>query len=234
MARPKDPNKEPGRLKQIWQVAQMTTRTYPSVIWLLIASVVVPTVAGVGVAFLTGGWANPLGFVLWIIIGVFLGILLFIVVLGRYAERAAYSQIEGQPGAVGAVLKSGLRRSWIGSEMPVAVSPKNQDFVYRAIGRGGIVLFAEGPRSRTQRMLEDERRKVTRIVPNVPITFVYVGPDADSTPLFRIPTTLRRLKPVLRKQEISTVNSRLQSLGKNLLPIPKGIDPQRARAQRSR
>jgi hypothetical protein len=84
-------------------------------------------------------------------------------------------------------------------------------------------------------MLEDERRKVTRIIPNVPISFIYVGPDADSTPLYRITGELRKLKPALRKQEIFTVNNRLQSLSKGgLLPIPKGIDPMRARAQRSR
>jgi uncharacterized integral membrane protein len=234
MARVKDPNKEPGRLRQIWQVTRMTVRAYPRVIWLLIATIVVPTGLAVLFAFLSGGWSNPLGFILWIIIGLFGGILLFIIVLGRYAERAAYAQIEGQPGAVGAVLKSGLRRSWIGSEMPVAISAKSQDFVYRAVGRGGIVLIGEGPRSRTQRMLDDERRKVSRIVPNVPVTLLYVGPDADSIPLHRIPSTLGRLKRSLRRQEIQTVNSRLQSLGKNLLPIPKGIDPARARAQRGR
>jgi len=114
------------------------------------------------------------------------------------------------------------------------VSPKSQDAVYRAVGRGGIVLFGEGPRTRTQRLLEDERRKVQRIVPNVPVSFIYVGPDADSTPLHRITAELRRLKRALRKQEVLTVNNRLQSLGKNLLPIPKGIDPYKVRASRGR
>ena len=58
----------------------------------------------------------------------------------------------GQPGAVGAVLKNGLRRSWTGSERPINISPRTQDAVYRAVGRGGIVLIGEGPRSRTQRL----------------------------------------------------------------------------------
>jgi uncharacterized membrane protein YeaQ/YmgE (transglycosylase-associated protein family) len=235
MARVKDPNKEPGRLKQIWQVLQMTRRVDPSVTWWLVLSVVGPVLLGIAGAFILAPWSvNPVGFVLYIIIGLFAGILIGIIVLGRKAERAAYSQIEGQAGAVGAVLKNGLRRSWVASEMPVHVSPKSQDAVYRAVGRGGIVLIGEGPRSRTQRILEDERRKVARIVPNVPISFVYVGPDPDSTPLYRLSTELRRLKPALRKQEVMTVNSRLQSLGKNLLPIPKGVDPFKMRASRAR
>jgi hypothetical protein len=231
----KDPNKEPGRLKQIWQVLQMTRRQDSSIVWMLALGILLPIAAGITLAITLAPWGeNPVGFVLWIIIGLFSGILIGIVILGRRAEKAAYDQIAGQAGAVGAVLKNGLRRSWVASEMPVAVSPKTQDAVYRAVGRGGIVLFGEGPRSRTQRMLEDERRKVARIVPNVPISFVYVGPDADATPLHKIAPTLRKLKPALRKQEVLTVSNRLQSLGKNLMPIPKGVDPMKVRAQRGR
>lgn len=213
----------------------MTRRVRPAITWWLLLALIGPTVVGVALALLLAPWgSNPIGFVLYVILGVFSGILVAIIVLGRSAERAAYSQIEGQPGAVGAILKNSLRRSWIASEMPVHVSPKSQDAVYRAVGRGGIVLFGEGPRSRTQRLLEDERRKVQRIVPNVPVSFIYVGPDADSTPLHRITAELRRLKRALRKQEVLTVNNRLQSLGKNLLPIPKGIDPYKVRASRGR
>lgn len=230
----KDPNKEPNRLVQIWQVLRMTQRYDPSVTWMLIAGFLGPLAGGLILGFLLAP-GQPVFFVLYIIVGVFAGILVAIIILGRRAERAAYSQIEGQPGAVGAVLKTGLRRSWTGSEMPVNVSPKTKDAVYRAIGRGGIVLFGEGPRSRTQRMLEDERRKVARIVPNVPISFIYVGPDEDSTPLYKITGELRKLKPALRKQEIYTVGNRLASLSKGgTMPIPKGIDPMKARAQRAR
>lgn len=235
MARTKDPNKEPGRIKQMWQVLQMTRRYDPSVTYWLILAVLIPVLLGVALAFITSPPAtNILGFVLFIIIGIMGGILLFLIVLGRRAERAAYSQIEGQPGAVGAVLKSSLRRGWISSEMPVAVSPKTQDAVYRAVGRAGVVLIGEGPRSRTQRMLEDERRSIARILQNVPVNFVYVGPDPDSTPLHKIPRSLGRFKPSLRKPEVLAVSNRLKSLGKSGLPIPKGVDPYKARASRPR
>ena len=43
-----------------------------------------------------------------------------------------------------------------------------------AVGRGGVVLIGEGPRSRTEPMLAKERANVNRIVPKVPVTFVYV------------------------------------------------------------
>ena len=135
---------------------------------------------------------------------------------------------------MGAVLKSSLRRSWIGSEMPINVSPRTQDAVYRAVGKGGVVLIGEGPRSRTQPMLDKERANVSRILPNVTVTLMYVGPDPDSTPLHKIVPTLARLKKSLRRDEVTAVSNRLTSLSRNMLPIPKGMDPTKVRAPRPR
>jgi len=217
----------------MYQVFQMTRRYDKLAIWYLLLAFLLPVLAGIILAIALGG-DSILAVVLYVIAGVLGGVLLFLIVLGRRAEKAAYSQIEGQPGAVGAVLKSSLRRGWTASEIPVSVSPKTQDAVYRAVGRGGVALIGEGPRSRTQRMLEDERKSIVRILPNVPVSFIYVGPDAESVPLYKLPTKLRQLKPVLRKPEILAVSNRLNSLGKNGLPIPKGIDPMRVRSQRPR
>ncbi|MDF1479734.1 DUF4191 domain-containing protein [Leifsonia sp. H3M29-4] len=225
--------KEPGRLKQMVQVFRMTIRYDKTALWWMILSFVGPLAVGLVLAFLLSR-DNVIGFVLYVITGLLGGLLVFLIVLGRLAERAAYSQIAGQPGAVGAVLKSSLRRGWTASEMPISVSPKTQDAVYRAVGRGGIALIGEGPRSRTQRMLDDERRNVARILPNVPITFVYVGPDPESTPLHKLPGKLRSLKNALRKAEVIAVSNRLNSLGRNGLPIPKGMDPTKVRAPRPR
>ncbi|HZW42311.1 MAG TPA: DUF4191 domain-containing protein, partial [Agromyces sp.] len=161
------------------------------------------------------------------------GLLIALVILGRRAERAAYSQIEGQPGAVGAVLRSGLRGGWVGNEMPVAVNGKTQDAVYRAVGRGGVVLISEGPVTRTKRMLDEEQRKVARILPNVPVTLVSVGHDEGSIELHRLPATLRKTKRTLTKPEVLAVSNRLNSL-QTSLPIPKGIDPMKARPQRGK
>ncbi len=83
-------------------------------------------------------------------------------------------------------------------------------------------------------MLEEERRTVARVLPNVPITFLYVGPDEDSIPLYRLAGRLQRIKPALRKAEILAVSNRLASLSKPPVGIPKGIDPNRVRAQRPR
>lgn len=225
-------NKGPGRLAQMWQVFQMTRRHDANIVWFMLLSVVGPTAVGI-IAGLLLWQGNVFTLVMAILIGVLIGVLLGLIVLGRRAERAAYSQIEGQPGAVGAVIKSALRRGWLSSEQPVAINPKTQDAVYRAVGRGGVVLIVEGPISRTQRLADDERRKTSKVVPNVPVTIINVGPDSDSVRLHKLGWRMARIKAVLTKSEVSVVNNRLQSLGASI-PIPKGIDPFKARPSRGR
>ncbi|MEY9953309.1 DUF4191 domain-containing protein [Leifsonia sp. EB34] len=232
MARKDKSTKEPGRLKQMWQVFQMTRRYDDRALLYIVGGIVLPTLAGIAMAvFLSGG--NVFSMVVWILAGVLAGVLVGLIILGRRAERAAYSQIEGQPGAVGAVLRSSLKRSWRGSEMPIAVNGKTQDAVYRATGRGGVVLISEGPKTRTQRMVDEERRKINRVLPNVPVTVISVGPDADSVALHKVPRTLSKIKPTLTKAEVIAISNRLASL-ENAMPIPKGVDPMKVRAQRAR
>jgi hypothetical protein len=223
--------KEPGRFKQMWQVFQMTRRNDSNAVWFMLLGFLIPVAVGLGVGFWLGD-GNGFTLALWIVAGVLGGLLLALVILGRRAERAAYSQIEGQPGAVGAVLRSSLRRGWVGSEMPVSVNGKTQDAVYRAVGRGGVVLISEGPVSRTRRMLDDERRKVIKVVPNVATTLISVGPDDDSVPLHKLARRLTKIKPTLTKAEVLAVNNRLSSMSKAGLPIPKGIDPTKMRSPR--
>lgn len=229
------PEKEPGRIKQMYQVFNMTRRYDSKAIWWMIAAFVVPVALFVMLAFVLGK-ASILSFVLYIVVGVLAGVLLFMIVLGRLAERAAYSQIEGQPGAVGAVFKSGLRRQWRASEMPVAVNGRSQAAVYRAVGRPGVVLVTEGTRGATSKIVEEEKRKVTRITPGVPITVLGVGPDDGSIPLHRLAAKMNRIKSKnsIGRNEILAVSNRLESLGQNKLPIPKGVDPMRVRSGRPR
>lgn len=212
----------------------MTRRYDPSSVWWMALGFGLPLIAGLVLAF-TLATGSIFGLILWIIAGVLAGVLGFLIILGRKAERAAYSQIEGQPGAVGAVLKNSLPRGWIGTEMPLAVSPRTQDAVYRAVGRGGVALIGEGPASHTQRMLDDERRKVQKMLPNVPVHILQVGPDPTSIPLQKLSKQFRKFKNAIGKAEVMAVSNRLNSLQKGAnLPIPKGIDPTKVRSARPR
>ena len=223
------PAKEPGRVKQLIDVFHMTRKADSTLIWWMLLAFLVPVLVGLALAFLIGG--TVVGFILWIVLGVFAGALLALIVMNRRAERAAYARMEGQQGAVGAVLRATLRRGWRGSEIPVAVNPRTRDAVYRAVGRPGVVLIAEGPKGRTQRLVDEERRKVVRVAPNTPVSVLRVGPDEGSIRLGQINRSLARLKGKLTRAEVLAVSNRLESLAGGV-PVPKGIDPTKTRPVR--
>ena len=222
-------NKAPGRIAQLLNIYKMTVKADGSAIWWALLAVAIGVLAGV-VLGATVGHATTTGFVVWIITTTLMGILGGLIVMSRKAEQVAYSQIEGQPGAVSAVLRSALKRGWRGSEVPVAVN-RNQDAVYRAIGPAGVVLIGEGVRTRVQSMLDDERRKVQRSLPGVDVKFVYVTQDADGVKLMKLAPTLLKMKRVLNRNEVAVIDKRLSALT-TAMPIPKGIDPRKMRAQR--
>jgi hypothetical protein len=222
--------KEPGRVKQMWQIFQMTRRSDPTAQWWMLLGFVLAVLVGVALALLLSA-GNVFTLVLYVLLGIVAGGLVALIIMNRRAERAAYAQLEGQPGAVGAVLRTSLRRGWRGSEMPVAVNGRTRDAVYRVVGRPGAVLIVEGPKARTQRLTDEERRKVGRVAPNVPVTVLHVGHEDGAIRLDQISRRLTRLKPKLTRAEVLAVSNRLESLGTGL-PVPKGIDPTKIRAVR--
>lgn len=224
--------KAPGRLKQMFQVYQTTKVHDRNLTLALLLSFFGPLALSMLVAWVLPG--GVLWWVLWGITGALVGVLLVLIVLGRRAEKVAYRQIAGRAGAVGAVIQNALKRSWRGSEMPIAVNPRTQDAIYRVVGKGGVVLITEGPETRTKKMRVDEERKVKRVLPNVAIHHISVGPDAGSIPLENLSRALLKMKSTLRKQEVLQVHNRLVSLQQGPVGIPKGIDPLKVRSQRPR
>ena len=97
--------------------------------------------------------------------------------------------------------------------------------------RAGVVLVGEGP-ARVQRLLEAERKKVARILPNVPVHLIQSGDGEGQVALRKLPRTVQRLKRTLTKAEVAEVTKRLRALGGIRMPMPKGVDPLRARPDR--
>lgn len=219
--------KSPGRIKQMVQVYRNTKQYDRNLTLLLVLSFIGPIALSLLIALVFD--SGVFGWVLWPLTGVLVGLLLVMIVLGRRAESVAYAQLDGQPGAVGAVINGALRRSWRGSEVPIAMT-KQQDALYRVVGRGGVVLIAEGSASRTKQLVARESTKLRQALRGVQLTTLYVGPDAGGVPLNKLSRTLVKLKPVLNRREVSDVHNRLLSLKADPIGIPKGIDPMRMRA----
>ncbi|MEE9097825.1 DUF4191 domain-containing protein [Pseudarthrobacter phenanthrenivorans] len=218
--------KKPSRLKQIGEVFTMTRRHDPMVPWLMLLVFLGVVAVSFLVGFLLDNWITGL------IIGIPLGLLAATFILSRRAERAAFAQIENQPGASGAALGT-LRRGWITEEQPVAVNPRTQDAVFRAVGRPGVVLVSEGPTHRVKPLLDAERKRLARILPNVPVHTIQTGRGEGQVPLSQVAKQMGKMKNELTKLEVSTVSKRIASMGTRL-PIPKGIDPYKARPNRGR
>ena len=215
---------KPSRLKQIGEVFQMTRRHDPMVPWLMLLAFLGVVAVSLLVGFLLENWITGL------IIGIALGALAATLILSRRAERAAFAQIEDQPGASGAALGT-LKRGWITEDQPVAVNPRTQDAIFRAIGRPGVVLVSEGPSNRVKPLVDAERKRLARILPNVTIHVIESGRGEGQVPLSQIARKMNKLKGELTKTEVSAVSKRISSLG-GRLPIPKGIDPYKARPDR--
>ena len=216
--------KKPSQLKQIGEVFKMTRRNDPTVVWLMLLAFLGVVAVSLVVGLLLNNWVTGL------IIGIPLGLLATVFILSRRAERAAFAQIENQPGASGAALGT-LRRGWITEDQPVAVNPRTQDAVFRAIGRPGVVLVSEGPSHRVKPLVDAERKKLARILPNVTIHVIESGRGEGQVPISQIAKTMNKYKNELTKVEVGAVSKRISSLG-NRLPIPKGIDPYKARPDR--
>lgn len=234
-ARTSAPEKRPGFFKQITALFRFTREAYPWLPWLLIGIILVGIAAGVGVGFLIPPlvWWSVL---LWGITGLMAGILASLMTMTRLSTKAMYRKIEGRPGAAGHVLSTSLGRNWQTSDMPVAVNPKTQEAVYRAIGRGGVVIVGEGSRGRLTRLMNEERTKVQRVAQGVPITVIYLGNGEGDVKIDDLSKTIKALPKKIDKTTMAAIIRRVDSVSQSLasLPIPKGVDPTKVRAQRPR
>lgn len=223
--------KAPGRIKQMVQVYRTTKQHDRSLPYILLLLFIAPIAITVVLAALLDG--GIIGWILWPITGILVGLLLVMIVLGRRAESVAYSQIAGQPGAVGAVISGALRRTWRGSEVPVAIT-RQQDAVYRVVGKGGVVVITEGSAQRTKPLVAKEMTQLRRTLPNVKLTELHVGTDPESVPIAKLSRTLLKMKPALSRAEVTAVYNRISSLQSSPIGIPKGIDPNKIRPGRPR
>ncbi|MFE0107244.1 DUF4191 domain-containing protein [Streptomyces sp. NPDC059009] len=216
----------PGRLKQIALTYQMTRRA-DSKIGLVIAAVGIVTFGVfLAIGFLIGHpiYLGILGFVL--------AFLAMAIVFGRRAERAAFGQMEGQPGAAAAVLDK-IGRGW--TTTPAVAMNRSQDVVHRTVGKAGIVLVAEGNPNRVKSLLAAEKKKMARVVgPDVQVHDFIVGTGEGQVELKKLRTTLLKLPRVMQGPQVTATNDRLKAMGDLMsnMPLPKGPMPKGMRMPR--
>jgi hypothetical protein len=202
---------------------------------MLVGVLILGVAVGVGVGLLIPPLA-VWSLILWGITGLMLGVLGGLMLMTRLSTHAMFKQIDGMPGAAGHVMSTSLGRNWQSSEMPVGVNPKTQEAVYRAVGRGGVVIVGEGSRARLTRLMNDERSKVQRVASGVPVTVIYVGHGDGEVAIAKLAPTIKSLPKKVDRATMAAVIKRIDSVSQSLasLPIPKGVDPTKVRAPRPR
>lgn len=220
--KPVDPDKM-SRRKQFVETYRMAKRSDPRLgLWIL-GSLLVGGVIGFVVFWILPG-EGVLGIALSVVGALLVGTLLAMIIFGRRAQRAAYSQMEGQPGAAAAALRM-LKRGW--RTDPVVAFNKQQDVVHRVVGPPGIVLVGEGNPNRLRQLMTAERRKHERVASEIPIHEVVCGNDEGQVPLPKLVKHVQKLGKAVKPAEMTDILNRLKALDANRsnIPLPKGPVP---------
>ncbi|WP_345415894.1 DUF4191 domain-containing protein [Actinomycetospora chlora] len=208
------------RFSQIWQAFQMQRREDKLLLPLMIGAVLGTGLVLFGVGLLFGQQ--------WFLLptGILLGILLAVIIFGRRVQRNVYTKANGQPGAAGWALDT-MRGQW---RVTQAVAGTTQlDAVHRVIGRPGVILVAEGAPHRTKNLVAQEKKRVSRIIGQVPIYEISVGDEEGQVPLAKLQRHVTKLPRNIDKGQMDNVEKRLAALANRGGPaVPKGPVPKNA------
>jgi hypothetical protein len=185
----------------------------------------------VGVFVLVAGVVFGLGWLFglqWILlpIGLAFGLLAAVIVFGRRVQKNVFSKAEGQPGAAAWALDN-MRGRW--RVTPTVAGTTQLDAVHRVIGRPGVILVAEGAPHRVKNLLAQEKKRISRVIGDVPIYDVIVGNEEGQVPLRRLQSRLTKLPNNLKPAQIDAIETRLAALASRAAALPKGPMPQGAK-----
>jgi Domain of unknown function (DUF4191) len=230
-AAPTDPESM-GRARQFIETYKLTKKTDPQIGLWLIGAFVLAGAIGFAVFTLLPG-KGLLSWVLSAVGALMFGLLAALILFGRRAQKAAYSQMEGQPGAAAAALRM-LRRGW--KTDPAIAFTKQQDVVHRVVGPPGIVLIGEGNPNRLRQLMASEHKKHERVAADAPVREVLVGNDAAAgqVPLQKLVRHVQKLGKDIKPAEMTDILNRLKALDaqRSAIPIPKGPLPTRMKGMR--
>ncbi len=208
--------------KQIYQAYKMTyARDRQLPLWMAVAFVGTAAVIFL-ITFLIG-----IALFAAIPIAILFGIVALMFVFGRRAQQAAFSQVDGQPGAAGWVLGN-MRGDWRVTQGVQLNS--SLDAVHRVLGRPGVILVGEGQPHRLKALMAQEKKRVARIAGDAPIYDVILGDDEGQVSIRKLNNHLVKLPRNLDQRQVNALEKRMNALGgTKAAPLPKGPMPGKAR-----
>ena len=203
------------RFKVIRDAYQVTKREQPKVGLILLSIFIGVLVVGITIGAIFGSAVSAAFFTTP------LALLIAFIIFTRMATSAAYSSIEGQIGAAASVLMS-IRKGWT-VDTAVNVN-RNQDMVHRAVGKPGIVLVGEG-REGVKILLNDERRRMERVAPGVPVNTLICGEGEGQVSVRKLQRQMKKYPKKLSMSQVRELRARIKSVGGMNIPLPKGPMP---------
>jgi hypothetical protein len=205
------------RLRQIGMVFAFTAKRDKLFIPLVIGASLVAIAITVLLAILL----SPI----YIAAGVLLVLLAVMIVLNLRANKAMLTEAEGQPGAVAQIVEN-FRGDF--RVTPAVTSTTQMDMVHLVICRGGVVLLGEGNPGRIRGLVNQERRRLSKVIGSADLRDFMIGNDEGEIPLRKLRLTLMKLPRTLTPKEVNALDKRLKAL--NARPnIPKGAIPKSMR-----
>lgn len=217
---------KPKWWRAIYDAFKFTTKHDKMALPLIIGLPLILIGAGVAIGFIFGGIA---GHIYSNVIAVMLASLAAMWVLTWRTEKAAFAQLDGQLGGSLPAAQT-IRRGWTFLDEPVEMDQRSKGIAFLGVGKAGIALIGEGGNSR--KVVATARKRITKVVPGVPVHEFYVGHGEGQHSVRELPKAIKKLKKKLTKREREAVMARLRAIGGQRLPIPKGVDPMRARPDR--
>ncbi len=229
MAKQTDPTKM-SRRQQVVETFKMARKSDPAIVWWMLGAFLVFGGIGFGIFWLLPG-DGVFSLVMAIIGGLLIGFLAMMIVFSRRAQKAAFTQLEGQLGA-GARALMMLRRGWQTEEM--IGFTKQQDLVHRVVGPPGIVLVGEGNPSRLKPLMASERKKHERVAAEFPVHEIIVGRGEGQVPLPKLARHIQKLGRQVKPADMTDIIHRLKALdaARPKIPMPRGPVPTNMKGMR--
>jgi hypothetical protein len=210
----------PGRVAQLRSAFALTRQRDKKLVPYLVLTFLVT----LGVMMVIGALIGD--FIAFIVFGVVFGSLLTFSMFGRRAQAAAYTDIDGQPGAAAAIV-DGMRGDWRLS--PNVAATRTMDVVHRVVGKPGIVLLAEGNQMRLAPLVAEQKKRIQRVAAQTEIEVIYVGNEKGEVPLRKLTRKMNGLPRRYKGVTVDQIEGRMRALGGLNIPIPKGPLPKGAR-----
>ena len=220
MAKAQEPEKVGffGRIKQIGMIFAFTAKRDKLFVPLIILSTAVAIGLTVLLIIFLHSW-------LFLVAGLLLITLGALIVLNLRANKAMLAEAENQPGAAASIVEQ-MRGDF--RVTPAIATTTSMDLVHLVICRGGVVLLGEGDPTRVRSLINQERRRLSKVIGSADMHDFVIGRGEGEVPIQKLRMTLMRLPRTLAPRDVNALDKRLKAL--NARPqLPKGAIPKNMR-----